>query len=150
MASPSYPRWLRCPAGLGCGDLGGHPRTAGLAFGFRGISYRYVLETHSHDEVAGPVAEASDGDGSGPRALAEQFGNDKPGDGPWADFKEDDEEEDGNHADIAHPGKLALREGALCVTVSTQLSLIITNYFNDTSFSDISFYSGKWGLDMNN
>lgn len=106
MASPSYPRWLRCPAGHG--DLGGHPRPAGLAFGFRGISYRNVLETHSHDEVAGPVAEAGDSDGSWARALAEQFGNNKPGDGPRPDFKEDDEEEDRNHADIAHPGKLAL------------------------------------------
>lgn len=62
--------------------------------------------------------------------MAEQFGHDKPGDGPGPDFEEDNEEEDGDHADIAHPGKLALQEGVLGVTVPTQLSLIITNYFN--------------------
>jgi len=99
-------------------------------YGFIRISYRYVLETHSHDEVAGPVAEAGDGDGGGTRALAEQFSYDKPGDGPGPDFKEDDEEEDCDHADIAHPGKLALREDALSVTVPTRLSLIIANYFH--------------------
>lgn len=88
-------------------------------YGFRGISYRYVLETHSHDEVASPVAEAGDGDGSRARALAEQFSYDKPGDRPGPNFKEDDEEEDRDHADIAHPGKLALQEGALSVTVPT-------------------------------
>lgn len=86
-------------------------------YSFRGISYRYVLETHSHDEVAGPVAEAGDGNGGGARALAEQFGYNKPGDGPRPNFKEDDEEEDRDHADIAHPSKLALQEGALGVTV---------------------------------
>ncbi|RLW00640.1 hypothetical protein DV515_00008584 [Chloebia gouldiae] len=74
------------------------------------ISYCYVLETHSHDEVAGPVAEAGDSDGGRARALAEQLGYDKPGDGPRPHFEEDDEEEDCNHADIAHPGKLALQE----------------------------------------
>lgn len=121
--------------GLGDGDLGGmctsHWAAGGaqqwghatnLLYGFRGISHRYVLETHSHDEVAGPVAEAGDGDGGRTRALAEEFGYDKPGDGPGSDFKEDDEEEDRDHADIAHPGKLALQEGApLSVTIPTGL-----------------------------
>lgn len=115
------------PAGLLWEPSGGMVPVIYL-YGSRGISYRYVLETHSHDEVAGPVAEAGDRDGGGARALAEQFGYDKPGDGPRPDFKEDDEEEDRNHADIAHPGKLALQEGALAVTVPTRLSLIITNY----------------------
>lgn len=103
----------------------------------RRISYRYVLETHSYDEVAGPVAEASNSDGSGARALAEQLSYDKPGDGPRPHFKEDDEEEDCNHADVAHPGKLALQEVGVIVT--KQLSLIITNYFIWASLSEISF-----------
>lgn len=95
--------------------------------GVKGISYRYVLETHSHDEVAGPVAEASDSDGSRAWALAEQFSYDKPGDGPRPHFEEDNEEEDCDHADIAHPGKLALQK--IDVIVPKQLSLVITNYF---------------------
>lgn len=88
-------------------------------YGCRGISYRYVLETHSHDEVAGPVAEAGDANGSGARALAEQFSHNKPRDGARPNFKEDDEEEDCDHADIAHPSKLALQEGALGVSPNT-------------------------------
>lgn len=105
------------------------------------ISYRYVLETHSHNEVAGPVAEAGDSNGSRARALAEQLSHDKPGDGPRPHFEEDDEEEDCNHADIAHPGKLALQE--VGVTVPKQLPLIITNYFIWASFSEISFYADQ-------
>lgn len=82
---------------------------------FTGVSYRNVLEAHPHDEVAGPVAEAGNGDGGRARALAEQLGYDKPGDGPRPHLEEDDEEEDGDHADVAHPGELALQEDALGV-----------------------------------
>lgn len=94
---------------------------------FREVSYRDVLEAHPHDEVAGPVAEASNGDGGGARTLAEQLSYNEPGDGPRPHFEEDNEEEDGDHADVTHPGELALQEDALGVMLPTRFSLIIAN-----------------------
>lgn len=94
---------------------------------FREVSYRDVLEAHPHNEVAGPVAEAGNGDGGGAWALTEQLSYNEPGDGPRPNFKEYNEEEDGDHADITHPGELALQEDALGIMVPTRFSLITAN-----------------------
>ena len=75
---------------------------------FREVSYRDVLEAHPHDEVAGPVAEAGNGDGGGARALAEQLSYNEPGDGPRPNFKEYNEEEDGDLFEDEKDGQQSL------------------------------------------
>lgn len=75
---------------------------------FRKFSYCNVLETHSNDEVAGPVAESSYGYGGRAGPLTEQFSNNKPGDWSRPDFEENYEEKNCDHAHVAHPSKSAL------------------------------------------
>lgn len=70
--------------------------------------YLYVREGQANNEVAGPVAEAGEGHGGRPRPLAEQFGHDEPWDGTGTNLKETDKEEDGRHADVAHPREFDL------------------------------------------
>lgn len=65
--------------------------------------YLYVWEGHAYHKVAGPVAAASEGNGSRPRSLAEEFGHYEPGNGARTDLEETHKEENGRHADIAHP-----------------------------------------------
>lgn len=68
-----------------------------------------VREGQAYDKVAGPIAEAGEGHGCGPRPLAEQLGHDEPRDGTRTNLEEADEEEDGRHADVAHPRKFSLQ-----------------------------------------
>lgn len=75
-----------------------------------GPPYLYVREGQAYDKVAGPVAEAGEGHGGRPRPLAEQLGHDEPRDGARTNLKEADEEEDGRHADVAHPREAGLQE----------------------------------------
>lgn len=72
--------------------------------------YLYVREGQAYDKVAGPVAEAGEGHGGRPRPLAEQLGHDEPRDGTRTNLKETDKEEDGRHADVAHPREVGLQE----------------------------------------
>jgi len=65
--------------------------------------YLYIWKHHADDKVAGPVAAAGQSDGRRSRSLTEELGDDEPRDGPGPDFKEAHEEEDGRHADVAHP-----------------------------------------------
>ena len=65
--------------------------------------YLYVREGHADEEVAGPVAEASESNGGRSGPLAEQLRHDEPRDRTRADLKERHEEEHGRHADVAHP-----------------------------------------------
>lgn len=55
----------------------------------------YVGEGHAYHKVAGPVAAAGEGNGGGPRSLAEQLGHDEPGNGPRTDLEETHKEENG-------------------------------------------------------
>ena len=66
-------------------------------------AYLYIWKSHAYDEVAGPVAAASQSDGRRPRSLTEQFGNYEPWNGTRTNFKETHKEEYGCHADVAHP-----------------------------------------------
>lgn len=70
----------------------------------------YVREGHAYHKVAGPVAAAGEGNGSGPRPLAEQFSHYEPGNGARTNLEETHKEENGRHAGIAHPGVLGLGE----------------------------------------
>lgn len=71
--------------------------------------YLYVWEGHAYYKVASPVAAASEGNGSRPRSLAEEFGHYEPGNGARTDLEETHKEEDGRHADIAHPRVISLQ-----------------------------------------
>lgn len=71
-------------------------------------TYLYIWEGHAYDEVAGPVAAASESDGRRPRSLAKQLSDDEPRNRTRADLKETNKEEDGCHADVAHPIKVML------------------------------------------
>ena len=68
-------------------------------------SHLHILEAHAHNEIRGPVGEASDGNGSRARALAEEFSHDEPWDGAWAHFKKGHEAKDGHDAQVGHPGQ---------------------------------------------
>lgn len=71
--------------------------------------YLYVWEGHAYHKVAGPVAAASEGNGSRPRSLAEEFSHYEPGNGARTDLEETHKEENGRHADIAHPRVTSLQ-----------------------------------------
>lgn len=71
--------------------------------------YLYVWEGHGYHKVAGPVAATSEGNGSRPRSLAEEFGHYEPGNGARTDLEETHKEENGRHADIAHPRVISLQ-----------------------------------------
>lgn len=58
-------------------------------------AYLYIRKGHAYDEVAGPVAAASQSDGRRPRSLAKQFSNYEPRNGTGTNFKKTHEEEDG-------------------------------------------------------
>lgn len=70
--------------------------------------YLYILKGHAYDEVAGPVAAASESDGRRSRSLAEQFSYYEPWNGTGTNLKETHKEEDSRHADIAHPREITL------------------------------------------
>lgn len=72
--------------------------------------YLYIWKGHAYDEVAGPVAAASESDGRRPRSLAEQFSNYEPWNGTRTNLKETHKEEDSWHADVAHPRVFTLEE----------------------------------------
>ena len=72
-------------------------------------TYRDVLEAESNKEIADPVVEGSQGQSSGAGSLAEKFSNHEPRDWTWSNLKETDEEENGCHAHITHPGELILK-----------------------------------------
>lgn len=72
-------------------------------------TYRNVLEAEGDDEIADPVAEGSQCQSRGTGSLAEKFSNHEPRDWTWPNLKETDEEEDGRHAHITHPGELILK-----------------------------------------
>lgn len=86
-------------------------QTACLSFS----AYLYIRKGHAYDEVAGPVAAACESDGGRPRSLAEQLGNYEPRNGTRTDLKETHEEEDGRHADVAHPQEFTLEDGGTSV-----------------------------------
>lgn len=73
------------------------------------LGYLDVWKGHGYQKVAGPVAAASEGDGSRPRSLAEEFGHYEPGDGTGTDLEETHKEENGRHADVAHPRVIGLQ-----------------------------------------
>lgn len=74
-------------------------------------AYLYVWKGHAYDKVARPVAAASESDGRGPGSLAKQLSNYEPWDGSRTNFKETHKEEDGWHADVAHPRVVRLEGG---------------------------------------
>lgn len=71
-------------------------------------SHLYILEAHAHNEIGGPVGEASNSDSSWARTLAEEFSHNEPWDRARAHFKEGHEAKDGHNAEIGHPGQLFL------------------------------------------
>lgn len=73
-----------------------------------GGSHLYILEAHAHNEIRGPVGEASNGNGSWARTLAEEFCYDEPGNGARTHFKEGHKAKDGHDAQVGHPGQLLL------------------------------------------
>lgn len=73
-------------------------------------TYLYVLESQAYNKVAGPVAEAGERHCCRSRPLTEQLGYDEPRDGAGANLEEADKEEDGRHADVAHPREVGLQE----------------------------------------
>ena len=68
-----------------------------------GLVYLYVREGHADEEVAGPVAAASESDGGRSGPLAEQLRHDEPRNRTRPDLKERHKEEHSRHADVAHP-----------------------------------------------
>lgn len=98
--------------------------------------YLYVREGQAYDKVAGPVAEAGEGHGGRPRPLAEQLGHDEPRDGTRTNLKETDKEEDGRHADVAHPREVGLQEWTRQVGGDSSSSLWTKRIF----FFEITLY----------
>lgn len=90
-----------------------------------GPPYLYVREGQAYDKVAGPVAEAGEGHGGRPRPLAEQLGHDEPRDGAGTNLKETDKEEDGRHADVAHPREAGLQERTRQVGGGRQFVILV-------------------------
>lgn len=68
----------------------------------------YIWKGHADDEVAGPVAAAGKSDGCRSWSLAEQLSYYEPWDGTRAKLKDTHKEEDGWHADVAHPPEITL------------------------------------------
>ena len=71
-------------------------------------AYLYVGESHPHNEIASPVAAASQSNGRRAWSLAEQLCHNEPRDGTRSHLKEAHKQEDGRHADVAHPGERVL------------------------------------------
>lgn len=65
--------------------------------------YLYIWKGHAYDEVAGPVAAASESNGCRPRSLTEQFSYYEPWNRTRPNLKETHKEVDSRHAHVAHP-----------------------------------------------
>lgn len=78
----------------------------------RPAEIRDVLEAERDNEIAKPVAEGGQGQSSGAGSLAEKFSNHEPRDWTWSDLKETDEEENGCHAHVTHPGEFVQQHEA--------------------------------------
>lgn len=85
-------------------------------------AHLYVWKGHANDEVAGPVAAASQSNGCWPRSLAEQFSHNEPRDGTGTDLKEAHEQEDGCQAHVAHPPEVILEGKSTSVKRDSFLS----------------------------
>lgn len=73
-----------------------------------GASHLHILEAHAHNEIRGPVGQASNSNGSWARTLAEEFSYNEPWDGAGTNFKEGHKAKDGHDAQIGHLGHLIL------------------------------------------
>lgn len=104
----------------------------------------YVREGHAYHKVAGPVAAAGKGNGSGPRPLAEQFSHYEPRNGARTNLEETHKEENGRHAGIAHPGVLGL--GEECNKQESQFVRNLSHLHLGALFSNVG--AGQGELDL--
>ena len=109
-------------------------QTACLSFS----AYLYIGKGHAYDEVAGPVAAASESNGSRPRSLAEQLSDYEPRNGTRTDLKETHKEEDSWHADVAHPQDFFLEDGETSVRFHYYL------WPSSSFLSLFEFFSQHW------